>query len=771
MLRRMLRRSPGEIAFRAAQQAFILGERATLVLERAAPDRGRGDTGHALRGWKGPRGVGLLTHFRSRGSRFFPGLDDRDHAVRELRSRWPDAEAATIATADRILNGRFDLLGYTGLDFGSPPDWHLDPLLQVRAPARPHWSRIDYLDPAVAGDHKVVWELNRHQYLVDLGQAYWYTADERYAAAFVAHLTSWLDLNPPNRGVNWASSLEVSFRAISWLWALHFFRHSSSLTEPFFARVLRYLQAHAHHIERHLSTYFSPNTHLTGEALGLFYVGSVLPELRHAARWRRTGLAIFAAEMPRQVMPDGVYFEQSTWYHRYTVDFLIHLLALARANGLDAGAPHADTLQRMLHHVLALTRPDGTVPLIGDDDGGCLLPLDGAPDHDFRATLATGAVLFGRGDFKYVAGRVARQTFWLLGARGLQTFDELPAAEPAAGSVAFEEGGFHVMRDGWDADANYLLVDGGPHGSLTGGHAHADALAIVVSCGADNVLVDSGTGTYTTDPSVRDRFRATPAHNTVSMDGHSSSVPAGPFRWDVMASTVVDAWIATERFDFFRGRHDGYTRFDRDLVHERSILFVKRGYWVIRDRIAAAGTLSAQCRFHFSPHIAVVVDDPAILDASSAACRVMRFHTFGASGGPAIERCTISDVYGSVAPATSASFDIPGAGAGAGHLTTLLLPGPAAASEAHRMETQSGTLLVLAHGRFVDWIGVAEGGGINAAGMSTDSAWSWIRRCADTGAVLDYMLIDGSTLLIDGEPIVRRDARVPFICMGRGGDR
>jgi hypothetical protein len=36
-----------------------------------------------------------------------------------------------------------------------------------------HWSQIDFLNPDVAGDKKFTWELNRHQFFVTLGQAYW----------------------------------------------------------------------------------------------------------------------------------------------------------------------------------------------------------------------------------------------------------------------------------------------------------------------------------------------------------------------------------------------------------------------------------------------------------------------------------------------------------------------------------------------------------------------------------------------------------------------
>ena len=87
-----------------------------------------------------------------------------------------------------------------------------------------HWSQIDFLDARVSGDKKITWELNRHQFFQQLGRAYWRTGDESYAESYVAYVTSWMDANPPKLGINWASSLEVSFRVISWLWALYFFK-------------------------------------------------------------------------------------------------------------------------------------------------------------------------------------------------------------------------------------------------------------------------------------------------------------------------------------------------------------------------------------------------------------------------------------------------------------------------------------------------------------------------------------------------------------------
>jgi hypothetical protein len=548
-----------------------------------------------------PAAADLLEHFRSRsGPAFFAGFNSAEQTIAQLQSRMPQTAARLVEKADQICDGEFALLGFTRLSFGNPIDWHLEPTTGKRIPLA-HWSKLDYLDPEIAGDKKIIWELNRHQYFVTLGQAYWLTHDERYARVFTSHLEQWMDANPPKLGVNWASSLEVAFRSMSWLWGLYFFKSSPSLTTETFTRVAKFLYLSARHLERYLSTYFSPNTHLTGEALGLFYLGTLLPEFKEAGRWQELGSRILIEQLPVHVQKDGVYFEQSSYYHRYTTDFYIHFLLLSRLNNLTLPKQVEDSLILLLDHLLYITRPDGTTPLVGDDDGGRLAMLDVRARNDFRGTLAVGAVMFDRADYKFVADGVAEEVLWLTGVDGLSRFDALVPAPPAKTSVAFPNGGYFVMRDGWTADSNYLLFDCGPHGALNCGHAHADALSIDVAANGQTVLTDPGTYTYTGSKELRDWFRSSHAHNTVTVDGESSSAPNGPFSWKTVAQCSLEQWITDERFDFVTGAHDGFMRLQDPVTVKRDILFLKGDYWIIRDTVVAAQEHRVDVRFQFDP--------------------------------------------------------------------------------------------------------------------------------------------------------------------------
>ena len=521
----------------------------------------------------------------------FP-IPHRDH-LRATLAEVPGAVESLLRAADRIASGRFDLLGYQSLDFGNPVDWHLDPVHQQRAPLL-HWSRVPYLDPEVVGDHKVIWELNRHQFLVTLAQAWVLTSDPRHPALAAKLTESWLDANPPTLGINWASSLELALRVISWTWVLHLMGTELPLTLR--ERMGKSLDLHGRHIERHLSTWFSPNTHLTGEALGLLYLGTAWPGFRRAVRWKRLGWRILLEQLPRQVRPDGTYFEQSSWYQGYTVDFYVHALQLAEWAGLVVPPGMRERVTAAAEVLAALARPDGTIPLIGDDDGGRLLPLGPRPPTGFGDTLAHAAEVLCRPSLTSRV-EVPPHTIWLTHAWSQASKTEPDVADSATAS--FRDGGWFVARLGRRASQMQLVIDAGPHGALTGAHAHADALSLDLTVDGKALFADPGSRSYVGPE--RDLFRGTAWHSTLAFPDLSSAEAGGPFRWKTFPETTVAAWETGEGFVWFDGWHDGWGRLNPGLRHRRSVLCLESLGLIILDRLTGSpieGLAEAEIRWH-----------------------------------------------------------------------------------------------------------------------------------------------------------------------------
>ena len=550
-------------------------------------------------GFRGLRSAKYPSHetldsFRFRGLAPDEPLDIA-RAVAELD---PEVMTRFSEQTDYIREGRLSLLGLGLMRTGNPPNWHRDASSGRSAP-RKHWSQIPFLDRQIVGDHKVLWEVNRHQYLY-APTLIWLIKQNRADFDLVQnHLASWLDENPDKIGVNWSSSLEVAYRAITWCWLLWLLR-DAPWKRDLLQQLYRSLEIHALHVERYLSTYFSPNTHLTGEALSLFYVGSMLPHLKCSARLRSRGAQILERSLTVQVHDDGVYFEQASQYQRYTADIFLHYVQLAQASGWNVGSSVAEKLRKLLFALRTMANGSENIPLLGDDDGGLLLPLDHRPPDCVAGLLLAGAAYFQCPELIPSVPTQPTLSLWLTGIDRTRDVLLLPSAPPPWTNHHFKEGGIAIIRDGWEPHGAVASIDAGPHGALNCGHAHADALALTLSFGRQPVFIDRGTFTYVGDE--RDDFRATSAHNTMEFDGSSSIEPRGPFQWGVVPQRAMGKLVEAADVSVFFGLAYGHPGSDRPSIHERMVMHIRHGPWLILDQGNRPGA-TAVVRWQLHPDL------------------------------------------------------------------------------------------------------------------------------------------------------------------------
>jgi len=590
----------------------------------------------------------------SRGH-FYCDPGDVPRVIEMLRRRMPEQADTILAGAERILDGRFDLLGYHGLDFGHDIDWSLDPVHGKRAPFIP-WPAIGFLDFAEMGDHKVIWELNRLQSLVTLAKAYRLTGDERFAAGLKDLWHDWRRKNPYPMGVNWASTLEVAFRALSLMWAAFLLEGTPADSEALQRDTTREIARSAWYISRFLSTYFSPNTHLLGEGTALFLIGLRYPGLADAGQWRKTGWRIVCKEARRQVRADGLHFEQSIYYHVYALDFFLHARLMASRNGVAVPPELDDTIRGMLAALAQLSQA-GALPRFGDDDGGRLFdPSRNRPEH-MLDPLSTGAALFRDGKFKAAAPGLCEETFWLLGPESAEAFDALPRAALPVRSVALPASGIYAMTSP-GPPVSQLFIDGGELGALSAGHGHADTLSVQLARQRRLWLTDPGTCAYA-EGSARERFRGTSAHNTMAIDGRHQANPRGPFSWGRLPRAQVRRWVAGETFDLFEGCHSGYERLADPVRHRRWVLRWGAGLWLVRDLAEGCGTHWFDIYWHFAPEVSVAAEGPALVSCLGGESLVIL-----PAGLPrwecAVEMGEYSPAYGLTVPAPVARWSTGG---------------------------------------------------------------------------------------------------------------
>lgn len=486
--------------------------------------------------------------------RTFP-LPEPESIARRLRGSGLQDRLTEVA--ETVCAGRIPLLGFE-IDPGAEIRWRRDYRNHRETPSV-YFRRVPYLDFARAGDHKVIWELNRHQHLVALAQASLLTGREDFLAEIFAQLESWLEQNPVCRGINWASALEVAFRALSWIWIHHLTR--GKMPAKLKARWQLALYHHGCYLEPNLSFYFSPNTHLQGEALALHALGLLFG----VERWRARGRSLMHEMIRTHVQPDGGHFEQSSYYHLYSTDMFLFHAVLEKP-----GDEYLTALRRMVRYLWTLAG-SGSLPFFGDDDGGRLFYPFGERSGFARATLAAGAGFLGDtpsyGDTRDLDEIAA---WWLA--------DPAIPAEPSPRvSEIFEQTGTATLVD---ADTE-LIAPVRAFGRGPAGHSHAHALHFILRHRGQDVLIDPGTYTYISDPQWRDRFRGTSAHNTVAIDGLDQADPAGPFRWLNPPDIEILDWSPSP------WRLRASCRY-RGIVHDRSIIFSQNALWIL-DHFSGAG--------------------------------------------------------------------------------------------------------------------------------------------------------------------------------------
>ena len=509
--------------------------------------------------------------------------------------------------ADAIADHRFTFFDLENVDVGSPIAWNRDHASGIDAPMG-FAAGIDYRDQRVAGDAKVVWEPNRHHQLVVLARAYRATGDDRYAAAVVEQLESWLMACPFGYGMNWRSPLELAVRLINWVWSLDFIAEYRGMPATVQSRVLESVYLHVWDVARKYSRGSSANNHLIGEACGVFVATSYFPQLPGAAEWRRESQAILEREIAAQTYPSGATREQAFGYHLFVLQFFLFAGVIARRSAADFSSAYWEALERMFRFAGALAE-GGPPPSFGDADDGYVLDLGDAP-RDVAALMRVGQSLFPGSSLAGAAAQ-AESAFWIFGpnAAGSHVAPADGAVPAPLESRAFPDAGYYLLQWGAPAERDRVsvLFDCGELGfTALAAHGHADALSFTVRAFGVDMFVDPGTFDYFTYPEWRQYFRSTPAHNTVGIDGQDQSVLLGSFLWGARANARCIDWQPRDGGGTVAGEHDGYTRLPDPVTCSRSLTLDPSTRTLrIVDRVSAKGRHQVALYFHLSEFCAV----------------------------------------------------------------------------------------------------------------------------------------------------------------------
>lgn len=477
-----------------------------------------------------------------------------------------DEQQALIERADRAIYGKIRAFSRWEADYGSPIDWHRNPVRDVSWPRDLHWSKVYGFETKGGGDIKMVWEINRFPHVYDLARAYILTGDSRYPRAFFDQLKSWEAANPFRGGANWASGQELAIRSLSWLFGLAVMGANSVIEEADFQRLLRLFYLHGLQIDGQISyaRYAVHNNHLIGEALGLLVVGSLFPLFREAARWQNNGLELLLNDCLEQFYDDGGYCQSSHTYHRLALHYLLWTEHFLPERDSERFEPVFERSLIYLHHFQ--NEEDGRLPNWGANDGARHQTWTACDYGDFRPLLQALAYRVKGGRY-FEAGPWDEELYWFYGRQALDSAQ----VEAVRGSRSFSTSGLHVLRRDPRDFALFRC------GTLRDRFGQADQLHVDIWMNGVNIACDPGSYLYNDELSFHRHFMGTSSHNTVTVDEQDQMLLHRRFKWldwTKATSSLVDG-------DTVSGRHYGYERLG--VSHRRMLRAHSEGWQVVDE--------------------------------------------------------------------------------------------------------------------------------------------------------------------------------------------
>jgi uncharacterized heparinase superfamily protein len=429
----------------------------------------------------------------------------------------------------------------------------------------------------LAGDRAALWDKPEGdvEYACNRQRFYLFSGIFIEAAAapdcYVHAMLAWIDMFPPAHNRAW-DSFNCSLRLINWAKTLAPLAVVSTSDKSIRNKILGSIDVQARRMYSE-SKFEVPGNHVILTLFALWLVGTHVPQLRHAQRWRQYADRRLAQEIMAQFYSSGFHFEHSTHYH-----LQVTLTALYWAYGRQSeGAPVEKsiehTLRRACSAVARMVLPDGSIAAFGD--GGFSF-FHASVQQDVRA-------------INHLADR-------LFGSHPCATTTEVHDIYP-----------YLFAR----YDSATLLADVGSIGLFENpGHGHADIASFVYASQGVPLMIDPGTKAYSNNEECLSLKRSS-SHNTISIDGADHSYLWGFFRWGYLPDNPEYRVNQTVGGLTIETQYDGFWHIGG--VHHRRVLRLTPRELTIIDSVRYAGARDVHLNFILHPDIEVRARDATSL--------------------------------------------------------------------------------------------------------------------------------------------------------------
>ncbi|WP_299780259.1 heparinase II/III family protein [uncultured Formosa sp.] len=376
----------------------------------------------------------------------------------------------------------------------------------------------------------------------------------------------------------------AGYRITNWLWIHNMFLSDKAYTDADQLQTIATLLQHGQNLYEN-NTKFSAGNHQTKGMSALAAISILLRDFEGTNKWYDRAMSRLSEHLEKEINPDGFQFERSVHYHMADINNYFYAYQLTKINNIKVDQAWEDKLQSLFTTLPKIAYPDKSAPVLQDDTD-----KPWAETNDISGALTLGYLLYDDPSFGYFAtDKVDSGMYWFLSNKQVEQLNTIKKKAPEYGSLAFKDTQYYIMRQGWEANDDMMIISAGVDADKPD-HQHGDVLGIQAMANGHVILPN-----YQVRYSLKDFdvFKNSMVKNVALVDDEllgkewtSNKGGSGFGKFKNLPKPNIITWKTTGKFDLFVGSHDGFK--NKDVTYSRQVIYLKDNFWIVKDNFKSA---------------------------------------------------------------------------------------------------------------------------------------------------------------------------------------